>query len=210
MKPGWRSTAGTVAAVGALYAAAAAGGLALLCLAFKAGLLAGIDILFYRGLVLIALVGTATYGLLAVALPRLRTSRIGLRDAFAATAVSLSFNLSFLVVLPVTVDRSISLFLLAQMARQDHSLRADEVRDLFTTVYVGQHRQIERRLREQTLSGFLDREGASYRISAKGRRLVATSRIIGTLFDSHAGLMDGPETLDADLAQRNAPPSRRE
>lgn len=210
MKAGWRSTAGTVATVGGLYAAASAGGLALLCLAFKAGLLAGIDILFYRGLVLIVLVGATTYGALAVVLPRLRSTAVGLRDAFAATMVSLSFNLSFLVVLPVTVDRSISLFLLAQMAQQNRPLRTDEVKALFTTVYVGEHRQIERRLREQTLSGFLEQDGATYRISAEGRRLVATSRLIGTLFDSHAGLMDVAQPVASRPGQSIAPPSRPE
>ncbi len=94
-----------------LYAVAALLGFALLVVMFKIRLLGRIDILFYRGLVLVAVAFLATFGLLAVALSWRRFGDLGPRDAFAAAALSLSLNFGFLVVVPVTVDRSIGIFI---------------------------------------------------------------------------------------------------
>ena len=185
-----RAAARLVMALGGLYAVACALGFGLLVVAFKLGVLAQLDILFYRGLVLIALSFLVTFGLLALALWRLGTAQVGARDAFAAAVLSLSINLGFLIVVPVTVDRSISIFVLGQMAAQPGRVfTADGMSDLFTKVYVGDDRQIARRLREQAVSGTVQRDGDGYRISARGRFVIATARIVADLFDSHAGIL---------------------
>jgi hypothetical protein len=179
-----------VASIVGLYGLACALGFGLLVLCFQVGLLGGIDILFYRGLVLIVLAFLGTFGCLALARNALRRAGLGLRDAFAAAVLSLSLNLSFLIVVPVTVDRSISIFVLGEMAaRPDDVFTPDAMSEDFIRVYVGEGRQIERRLREQAVSGNVVRDGAGYRISSRGKAVVATSRIVATLFGSHAGIL---------------------
>ena len=179
-----------VLALGSLYVIACALGFGLLVFAFKIGVLAQLDILFYRGLVLIALSFLVTFGLLALVLRHLHATQVGARDAFAAAVLSFSLNLGFLIVVPVTVDRSISIFVLGQMAAQpDRSFTPDGMSDLFARVYVGDDRQIARRLREQAVSGTVERDGDGYRISARGRFVIATARVIAQLFDSHAGIL---------------------
>ena len=187
-------------ALGGVYAVACVLGFGLLVLAFKVGVLAQLDILFYRGLVLIALSFLLTFGLLALVLRNIPAAPVGPRDAFAAAVLSLSLNLGFLIVVPVTVDRSISIFVLGQMAAQpDRVFTADGMSDLFTRVYVGDDRQIARRLREQAVSGTVERQGDGYRISARGRLVIGTARIVAKLFDSHAGIL-APEAGTAAIA----------
>lgn len=190
MRMALRSAAKTAFALGTLYAVTASAGLALLCLAFGAGVLSGIEILFYRGLVLIVFVAIATFAFLAAVLHRWPAVRLGTRDAFAAAALSLAFNTAFLVLVPVTVDRSISLFVLARMAdRPQASFTADAMSGLFTRVYVDERRQIDRRLHEQELSGNVVREGEGYRITPRGAAIIAVARLTARLFDSRAGLV---------------------
>ncbi|MHB8286270.1 MAG: hypothetical protein ACYDD1_16565, partial [Caulobacteraceae bacterium] len=120
----------------------------------------------------------------AAAITRFRPSFVRPRDAVSAAAVSLAFNLCFFVVLPVTVDRSISVFVLGEMtAHADRTYSAEDVSRLFTTVYVAQDRQIERRLREQVLSGNVQDLGGRYRISPRGAGFIGLSRAIAWMFD---------------------------
>ena len=175
-----------VGALAALYGCGCLLGLGLLVAAFQFGLLSGFDILFYRGLVVIALAAVATFAILAVAL--CRAASLGARDAFAAAVLSLSLNLSFLVVVPVTVDRSISIFLLGEMAAQQDSITPDSASRLFKSVYVDEYRQIDRRLHEQAVSGNVVADGGGYKITPRGRLVVEVAKTVAWLFDSRAGL----------------------
>ena len=100
-----------------LFAIGAAVGMVVLVALFKLGVAAQIDILFYRGIVLCAMALVITILLLTYA-GRL-TGRVSLRDAIAAGFLSLGLNLSVLVIAPVTLDRSVSIFILGYMAAHD-------------------------------------------------------------------------------------------
>ena len=92
-----------------------------------------------------------------------------------------SLNLCFLVVLPVTIDRSISVFLLGEMAAHpDRSYSAADLRTLFKDTYVDGFQQIERRVDEQERSGNIRRVGAGYEISPQGRAFVHLSADIAS------------------------------
>jgi hypothetical protein len=143
-----------------------------------------VGVLFYRGVLLIAVAGWLTLGGLMLALGRTGRRHLRPRDAFGATAVSLAFNLSFLVLMPVTVDRSITIFMLGQMsARPGYAYTPEEMTALFTSVYVGEDRQIERRLLEQSLSGDVEDLGGRYRITPRGRALIGVCRAVAWMFE---------------------------
>ncbi len=175
----------TAGLMSGLFSGAVALGFVLFALSFKAGILAGMSVLFYRGLVLAVLAAIATGLLLAAAIRRLRHPELRPRDAVAAAIVSLSLNIAFLVVVPVTVDRSISVFILGRMASDGGRVHdADELRRMFVDGYVIENRQIERRLQEQLLSGNLERAGNGFRISAQGLTFIQLARASAWLFDA--------------------------
>ena len=152
-------------------------------LLFKSGLLAAISILFYRGVVLVAVGCIVTFILLVMAARGLGRS-FSARDAFAAAVLSASINLSFLVVFPVTIDRSQTLFILGEMSNTpQRSFAPREVRDFFVGVYVDDYRQMDRRLQEQTVSGNIEKTPDGYRITPQGRAVIAMSERIAALFD---------------------------
>jgi hypothetical protein len=184
------SAATTGAGLGLLFAAAAAMGLAVLVLLFKSGLMSSIEILFYRGLVLCAVAVPVTaalvYGLLRVA--RFEASA---REVISAAALSLGVNLSVLVILPVTVDRSVSVFVLGYMnAHRDRALTPEEVDAGFRRIYLDHLAQIDRRLKEQTQSGNLVEEGGRYRISEQGKAFMTTAAWVAWAFDTDRRLIE--------------------
>src|ERR1700744_6548439 len=89
-------------------------GFAFYVLLFWAGVAASITILFYRGVGL-AIAAALFTGVCAFAIGR-RISDTSL--PIASAALSLSFNLCFLVLFPVTVDRSVTVYLLSTIEQR--------------------------------------------------------------------------------------------
>ena len=181
-----------LAGQGVLHAAAVAFGFLAFALLFQAGLLSGLTILFYRGLALLLVAFALTLGASAALAGLLRGWSVRRRDALGACVLSLSLNLAFFVIFPVTVDRSISVFLLGRMAaRPEEHFTAARARAVFEDVYLGQYRQIERRMAEQTVSGNVVRSGDGYVITAQGRAFVRLSGLVAALFRTDSRLVDG-------------------
>ena len=84
-------------------------------------LLAGVEILFYRGVLVAAILALL---LIMAGIGAHRWLRLEPATLVGAVALSLAFNISFLIVFPVTFDRSITMFLLARIERQDGQLDA--------------------------------------------------------------------------------------
>ena len=199
----WRSTAPAlgwrgVVGFGVLYAAAPVIGFAILVALFRVGLLGQVGILFYRGLALIALAFVATFAAVFALARQGPIAGVRGRDAFSAAVLSLAFNLCFLVIFPVTIDRSISVFVLGQMAAHaDRTYSTDEMSKVFSDVYIGEDQQIDRRMREQLLSGNVERVGDGYRISAHGKAFIQTSKLIAWMFDGDTRFVSPPPVAPA-------------
>jgi hypothetical protein len=115
----------------------------------------------------------------------------GPRDAVAAAMLSLGVNLSVLVIFPVTVDRSVSVFVLSYMNSHAHeALSTAEVDAGFRRIYLGHLEQIERRLEEQTASGNLIERGGRYTISEQGQAFMRTAEWIAWAFDTDRRLIE--------------------
>jgi hypothetical protein len=177
---------------GLLYGGGAAAGFVVLVGLFKVGLFAGIDILFYRGIVL-TILAMLIVGI-AVAMAAARLGWGGVRDGLAAAALSAGLNLSFVVVAPVTVDRSISVFILASMAAApDRTVTARDVEATFRSVYLERLHQIDRRMIEQVRTGnVVEVAPGSYKITKAGEAFIRTATAVAWLFDTDRKLLDAP------------------
>jgi hypothetical protein len=143
----------------------------------------GPGVLFYRGVGALCGVFLLLMVILFPILSRL-PRRLGLdaADSPGAAIVSTSLLLAAFVVGPVTVDRSISVFMLSQFDAAGRPLTATEARDAFVDVYVDDWAQIDRRLKEQALSGNLEQGPGGWRLTPQGRAFVNTARLVSRLF----------------------------
>jgi hypothetical protein len=150
---------------------------------FWVGFLHQISILFYRGLVLIAIGAVVCFVVLLLASRKWPQWKP--RDAVSACGFACGVAVCLLLVLPVTIDRSVTVFILAQMAaRPDRSFTPAEMRSIFTDVYLGRFQQIERRLEEQEISGNLARDAAGFRITPQGLAFVEFARALSKTFQT--------------------------
>jgi hypothetical protein len=175
-------TRGELARIIALYVVSLIGATAVWIVLFHSPLLAD-SVFFYRGLALLAVTGVGlTFVLVALRLTTYRTL-IGVRDILLIVTLLLSVNVVFFTHLPVTADRSISVFVLAYMNRADGPLTSEQISDSVIRTYIRERRAIDKRLAEQLVTGTLVRTGAGYVISEEGRRLVDFYELIARVFN---------------------------
>ncbi|AMK24023.1 MULTISPECIES: hypothetical protein [unclassified Sphingobium] len=155
----------------------------------RSPLLSDVGILFYRGIIIAGL--AALLMLIAGLLLRHRL-RLDHPTLVGAIALSLSFNICFLITFPVTFDRSITMFLLARIERHDGALDTARLEQLYVREYLGDMRQIDRRVAEQTLSGNIRIDQGRIHITPQGRRLLAGGRMIGGWFGADPRFVTAP------------------
>jgi len=171
---GWRKLILTLAYLGGSVVL----GLAIYCALFLTSLFAGQTILFYRGIELAFVAAAILAGGSAVLASRWWRS-LDWTLILAATSMSLAFNLCFLTVIPVTLDRSISVFLLARMeAAGPRGLSQAEARKLFIDDYVVGMDQIGRRYDEQLKSGNIELRDGRAVVSPQGARFLRFARMV--------------------------------
>jgi hypothetical protein len=174
-----------------IFVGASVFGFVLLVGLFKAGVLGHIDIVFYRGVALCVIACLLTIG--AVASLGQRFVLATVRDAFTAGCLSFGLNLSFLVIAPVTVDRSISVFMIATMAAApDRAVTTAEMDQAFRAHYLERMAQIDRRMKEQVTSGTIAMDNGAYRITDKGLGFMRTARLVAWMFDTDPKLLNPP------------------
>jgi hypothetical protein len=161
-------------------------GFAIFVLLFWAGVGGSMTILFYRGVVL-ALAAAIVTGLAAL-WPARRTGDSSL--PIAAAALSLSVNICFLVLLPVTVDRSVSVYLLSTIERRQ--MTPPDLQRAFIDGYVVKMGAIDRRLDEQLKSGNITiAPDGKVRLTRQGERFMAFSRFVARLFGTDPRFVSG-------------------
>ncbi|MGH6893268.1 MAG: hypothetical protein ACREEP_13515 [Dongiaceae bacterium] len=172
-----------IAALLAFYAAAMLICACLLVILLRSGAFAAVDVLFFRGLAALSLSGSLLLAILWVLVRRLPEG-LGLsaRDAVGAAALSLSLLLAAFVLGPVTADRSLSIFILSQFERAGTPLSQQTARNAIIRTYIDDWDQIGRRLREQEISGNLERTPQGWQLTARGRVLMEAARAMSHLF----------------------------
>jgi len=166
-------------------------GLFLYIIIFNTPILLSEKIIFYRGIILALIVGV---GLSVISLLlSFRWCRwINGSTILAATATSLSCNLCFLVLLPVTIDRSISVYLLAHIEQAGKAgVSVEEARALFINDYVKNMDQIGRRFAEQFHSGNIEWHGDRAVISARGVHFLSFARGLSHLMHTDPRFIGG-------------------
>ena len=142
----------------------------------------GIAILFYRGIIALVASAVVVVALLGLAARRWPSLPLGASDLVSAGLVAVALNLCVFTLGPVTVDRSISVFMLSRFDRADRALSARVVNDDFLRYYGAEWDQIGRRLSEQTASGNIERTPDGYRLTAQGKAFMRTARLMARVF----------------------------
>ncbi len=157
---------------------------AIVALLLRTPLLAGQKAFLYRLLMLEAF---ACVVLLAVLVPVAikRGSLLGLEMHAVVMCVGLSTLLMalFFSLGPMTIERSYTIYSLADMAdHADKDYSYEDIKDQFIEGYIEGANESQKRLDEQVYIGNLEEVDGGYRITNKGRRLVGIFRLVESIF----------------------------
>lgn len=141
---------------------------------FATPLFSGQKILLFRGLWLLVV---------ATGLTRLLVNwyKVSGETMLAAMIWAISLNLVFLVLFLVTLDRSITTYLLVTMSNGNYS-NTESLNNKLIEDYVINQKAIERRLNEQQEIGLVASDGAQVRLTKGGERLVWLMRWIKKIY----------------------------
>lgn len=131
---------------------------------------------FYRGVLLLVLTAVA----LGVLLRYARWSRV---EIAIVLVLVFCLNLVFFTHIPVTADRSVSVFLLGYLnSHPDRTVTTKELKDALVQAYVGEHDAVGKRLKEQKEIGTIVEYEGGIRISPWGRLLVKIYSFAADIF----------------------------
>ena len=132
---------------------------------FHTGLLKSMNVLMYRGIAFIVLTGLIAAIVMGVI--RKFWKFITVRDIIMMFVIFCCVNTVIFTLVPVTVERSVSVFMLSYMdENSDKTFTQDSVGEIFTTKYVNDYGAFEKRFNEQVVTGTIKQnEDGTYSIT---------------------------------------------
>ena len=156
---------------------------------FHTGLLKGMNVLMYRGIAFIVLTGIVSA--IVMGIVRKFWKFVTIRDIIMMFVIFCCVNTVIFTLVPVTVERSISVFMLSYMdENSDKTFTQDSVGEIFTTKYVNDYGAFEKRFNEQVVTGTIKQnEDGTYSITERGRFIVSIFRTLAEWFDTDRRLV---------------------
>lgn len=164
----------------------------LLVLLIRLPLFKGMHVLMYRGIVMIIIAGILSAGLLVLFKKWRKIKWLSAKDVVLVFILTCSINMVFFTLIPVTVERSVSVFMLSYMdTYSDRTYTQDEVAEIFVDKYVNEYGAFEKRFDEQLTTGtIVQNPDGTYSITDKGRFIVKLFRLISDVFDTDERLVE--------------------
>ncbi|MFH1827614.1 MAG: glycosyltransferase family 2 protein [bacterium] len=142
-------------------------------------------VLFYRGFIL--LIPAILITSIISALFNYYLFKVKLESLVAAIIISISINLSFFVIFPVTFDRSITMYLLSTLNEKSINQTCDGLSEkaleqYFITEYVKDNFAIKRRIYEQSIINMLKERNSCVQLTQRGRKFIEFSELVKRIY----------------------------
>ena len=156
---------------------------------FHTGLLKDMEVLMYRGTAFILITGVIAGVIMGII--RKFWGFITIRDIIMMFVIFCCVNMVFLTLVPVTVERSVSVFMLSYMdENSDQTFTEESVGEVFTSKYVEDYGAFEKRFDEQVVTGTIEQNpDGTYSITERGKFIVKAFRTIAEWFDTDKRLV---------------------
>lgn len=165
----------------------------LFILLFHTPVLKHMKVLMYRGVGLLIL-STLFLAVLLAIVRKFVYRKLGAKDIVTMCILYGCMNMVLFTLIPVTVERSISVYMLSYMSdHQEETFTEKEIQEVFIKEYVQEFGAFQKRFEEQDVTGSIEQEEDGYKITQRGERLVDLFRLIAKLFNTDRRLLGGTE-----------------
>ena len=115
-----------------------------------------------------------------------------IKDTIIACICFSSITFGWFTLIPVAVERSISVNMLGYMTNHENtSFTQEEFQQIFIENYLNKHQAMSKRFDEQENSGNIKKDKSGYRITQKGKNLVGIFKLIAKLFNTDKWVVEG-------------------
>lgn len=104
------------------------------------------------------------------------------KDVIISFVLFMSINMVWLSTVVVSLDRSLSVFVLSYLEQEDRSYSEQELDDVFQKVFIGKYQMLDRRFWEQLESGTIKQDENGYRLTKQGENLVGIFKTVGKIY----------------------------
>jgi len=158
---------------------------AVFILSFHSPLFVRQNVLFYRGISLLV-VTTIVTSAICILLNK-HFFKLHQETLVAALLISISLNLSFFIVFPVTFDRSVTTYLLSAIKEKSNAqtcggLSEKELEKAFIDEYVLGQKAINLRIKEQSTINMVKEQDNCIQLTPRGQNFLRLSEIIKKIY----------------------------
>lgn len=136
-------------------------------------------IYFYDGILRLLLITAAA---LFVEVALRKKLSFGYKDICMSVCIFLLANMVWLSLCVVSLDRSLSVFLLCYMNENKESISRQEIEEIFQDVFVEKYGMLERRFDEQIKTGDIEYVEGKYKLTDRGELMVLIFKTVGKLY----------------------------
>lgn len=105
------------------------------------------------------------------------------KDIFISLSVFMLVNLLWLLVCIISLDRSLSVFILCYMDEYQNDMSEEDIEKVFQEIFVEKYGMLERRFHEQIKTGNISCEDGKYELTDRGRGFVKIFRIMSHIYN---------------------------
>lgn len=157
---------------------------------FHTGLFSSVSVFFYRGIVYL-LISSIVAALVMLGIGRLRKYfDVGLRDCVSVSGMFIGITLGWFILIPVTVERSVSVYMLSYMANTGRPVTEEQFGRIFYDNYIIGLGAFEKRFAEQCASGNIKKTDGGWVLTDNGAKVVKFFRMSSELFDTDRRLVN--------------------
>lgn len=106
-----------------------------------------------------------------------------IKDSIITLLLCFFINIFVFCMVPVTLERSISVFMLNDMNNKGNEYTKEEIEQVFIDKYVYEYEAFEKRFEEQLYTGTISYNQGKYTISDKGKKMVDMFYLIKILYN---------------------------
>lgn len=162
---------------------------------FHTSLLANLHVLMYRGIVYLVLAGVVAAVCMGICTKRWK-NLFDIKDVILMFLGFCSVNMVLFTLIPVTVERSVSVFTLSYMQENPGVYTVSDMEDIFHETYVCEFQAFDKRFEEQIVSGNVEEKDSGYVLTKRGEFTVKFFRAVSSLFNTDERLIYPNENRD--------------
>lgn len=142
-------------------------------------------IFFYKGLAFLAVTTlTAFVGIIVLA----KRNATYIESLIAAVVLSAAIHLSIFIVFPVTVERSVTIFLLSQLKQSDKvtsckGLTEKQMQSALINTYILKNNAVSKRINEQNVIQTIEKKDQCIQLTRKGVEFLNFSTMVSKLYN---------------------------